>query len=601
MKSIRIQPLEKPITASVAIPGSKSYTNRALLLAALTSGVVRLKNPLVSDDTHAMIACLRELGMRCSFTDDFLEVRGDIRAGADREYHLNANFSGTTIRFILALAAIVPGIKVIRGRGRLNERPIAHLVESLRELGAEIVYVDTAGYPPIKVMSSKLSPGTVHMKGTISSQFLSALLMVAPLIGEVRIEVEGEQVSRPYIDMTIEAMEKFGVKVSNENYERYIVPSGQTYSATEYTVEGDISSASYFAAIATLTRSKITLTNVNPNTVQADIGFFNILKQMGSTIEEGENSMTIQGAGVKPLTVDMQDCPDQAQTLAVLAAFADGTTTITGVQTLRIKETERVEALEKELEKMGVKTESTPDTLVIHGGHPKPARIDTYGDHRMAMSFAVAATQLAGIEINDPDVVSKTFPRFWKTLGLMGVPFDVAYEDPNIVLIGMRGGGKTTAGKILAEKMGKEYADVDELIEAREGMKIAETVEKRGWEYFRDRESEVVEEVAKRKGLIVSTGGGVIQRPQNIAALKENGILVFLNAPADVLASRVGEDPNRPALTDAPSMEAEMEEVLSERKKLYEAAADIIIQDVDLTLEQKVAEVQKQLEKRHIL
>ena len=601
MKSVKITPLQARVKATVDIPGSKSYTNRALLLGALTGGTVTIQNPLVSDDTHAMINCLRELGIRCAFKDDSLIVESDIRAIKDREYHLNANLSGTAIRFVLALSAIIPGTKIIRGRGRLNERPIAHLVEALEQLGARIEYADKKGYPPVKVLSSQLTPGHVVMKGVVSSQFLSALLMIAPRVGELDIEVAGEQISKPYIDMTIEAMREFGASVKNDGYKHYVVRGGQSYRATTYTVEGDVSSASYFFAIAALTRSTITLKNLNPKTVQADIRFLKTLEDMGNTVSYGKNSITIEGHGVKAVSVNMEDFPDQAQTLAVLAAFAEGTTTIRGVQSLRIKETERVKAVEAELKKMGIRTESTEDTIIVHGGEPRAARIDTYGDHRMAMSFAVAASKLPGMVINDPDVVSKTFPRFWKSLALIGAPFEVVYENPNIVLIGMRGGGKTSIARLLSEKSKKEFVDIDALIEAREGMKIADTVRKRGWEYFRDRESEVVGEAAKRKDIIISTGGGVIQRPGNIAALKENGLLIFLNTPAEILAERIDHDPGRPHLTEATSTKEEVEIILAERKKLYEAAADEIIQDTDMTLEQKLAEVQKRLERRGIL
>ena len=613
MKIIKITPLTGPVAATVAIPGSKSYTNRALLLAALTPGTVTINNPLVSDDTHAMINCLRELGIRCAFKDDMLApeeasrqvgslvVVSDVGATKEGEYHLNANLSGTAIRFILALSAIVPGVKVIRGRGRLNERPIAHLVEALEQLGARIEYVDKQGYPPVRVLSSRLKPGTVRMRGTVSSQFLSALLMIAPLVGELRIEVEGEQVSRPYIDMTIDAMRAFGVEAENEGYKRYFVRAGQAYRATEYTVEGDFSSAAYFFAIAALTGSTLTLTNLNPKTVKADIRFLKILEGMGNEVVYRENAIVIAGKGVKAVSVDMRDCPDQAQTLAVLAAFAKGKTTIKGVQSLRVKETERVVAIERELRKMSIRAESTEDTLVVYGGSPVPVRIDTYGDHRMAMSFAVAATKLPGMEIADPDVVAKTFPRFWKSLALAGAPFDTVYEHPNVILIGMRGGGKTAVGRALAEKTKKELVDVDDLIEEREGMKIAETVAKRGWEYFRDRESEVVAEVAGRKDTVISTGGGVIQRPENIAALKENGVLVFLNAPADILAERLEHDPGRPPLTNASTVKEEVDIVLAERKKLYEAAADEIVIDTNMTLDEKIAEVLKRLERRGVL
>ncbi|MDO8481481.1 MAG: 3-phosphoshikimate 1-carboxyvinyltransferase [bacterium] len=601
MKSIKITPLKEPTKARIAIPGSKSYTNRALLLAALTSGTVKIKNPLVSDDTHAMIACLRELGINCSFKGEYLEVSGNLQSIANRAYNLNANLSGTTIRFILALACIIPGEKTIRGRGRLNERPIGHLIDGLRQLGASIEYVEKEGYPPVRVLSSSLKPGNVLMKGNVSSQFLSALLMIAPLIGEVTIEVDGEQVSRPYIEMTIDAMRAFGVSASHENFARYVIRAQQKYTADSYKIEGDVSSASYFFAIAALSKSTFTLTNLNPHSVQADMRFLKILEKMGNVVEYGDDEITIHGTGVKALSVDMQDCPDQAQTLAVLAAFAPGTTTIKGIQSLRIKETERVAAVERELAKMGIRTESTPDTLVVHGGSPVPATVDTYGDHRMAMAFAVAGTSLSGMQINDPDVVSKTFPHFWEALQSVGVDLEFAYDNPNIVLIGMRGGGKTTVGRLLADILKREFVELDELIEKRVGMNIPAIVEKHGWEYFRDIESEIAQDVSAKHGAVISTGGGVIIRPENIAVLKENGFLIFLSTPVDILASRIEHDLNRPALTDAPSPEEEIKTVLAERKKLYEAVADLVIKTGNLTPTEKADIILQKLKEKHIL
>ena len=571
------------------------------MLAALTGGSVKVRNLLVSDDTHATIACLRELGLHCSFEGDALEIQGNLKDIEDREHRLNTFLSGTTARFMLALATVVRGTKVIRGRGRLNERPVGHLVESLRQLGAKIEYVDKRGYPPVRILSSKLEPGKVSMKGTVSSQFLSALLMIAPLVGKVEIEVKGEQISRPYIDMTIEAMAKFGVKVENAAYKRYVVPARQKYKAKEYIVEGDVSSASYFAAIAALTHSKITLENMNSKSLQADMRFLKILEDMGSAVTYGKDTIIVQGGGVKPIRVDMQDCPDQAQTLAVLAAFGKGETTITGIRSLRIKETERVTAVEHELKKMGIRSESTHDSITIHGGNPKPARVDTYGDHRMAMAFAVAGTALEGMEINEPDVVSKTYPHFWDALVSIGVELEYSYQNPNIVLIGMRGGGKSTVAKHLSEKLGKRLADLDAMIEKQEGMSIPEIVEKYGWEYFRDRESEIVRKITRLKDTVISTGGGVINRPENIAALKQRGVLIFLSTPAKVLARRLDMDQGRPRLTEAANTLAEVEAVLAERRRLYETVADEIVDDTNLSLEEKVEEVMRRPKVRGIM
>ena len=602
MKCLKIVPLEKPIQAEVAIPGSKSYTNRALILSALTKGEVKILNPLLSDDTVAMIGCLKQFGIRCESKNGVLEVNDGIDSIADREYDLDVNMSGTTIRFILALSTIIPGVQTIHGRGRLNERPIADLVDALRQLGAKIEYTEKEGFPPVRVSSSTLHPGTIKMNGAVSSQFLSAILMVAPIVGDVTIEVVGKQISKPYIDMTIETMKQFGVTVVESADSKYTIPSGQKYKISEYVVEGDVSSASYFFAIAALTESRITLKNMNPRSLQADMGFLHILEQMGNEVNYGAREITIQGRGIKAVTVDMQDCPDQVQTLAALSAYAPGITRISGVGSLRVKETERVAALERELAKMGVRAESTPDTMTIHGGYPKPAVVDTYWDHRMAMAFAVLGTKIAGMEIRNPDVVSKTYPAFWETLNSIGIKTTVRDRDPNLVLIGMRGSGKTTVARLLAKRLGKRCEDLDSLVAKKAGMTIRDVVDKFGWEHFRDLESDMVREVSERDGAVISTGGGIITRTENIEAIKRNGLCIFLRASIETLMSRMEEDDShRPALTAASTPREEMEKMLVERAGLYEAAADETIDTGIAPPEEAVREIMLKLRERGII
>ncbi len=421
MKQVAIQPLAKPMSITIEIPGSKSYTNRALVLAAMTPGTVSLQNHLLSDDTEAMIDCLRTLGIDITEQAQSLLVSGDFRQIKDTTYQLHARISGTTLRFLLPFCALIPGVKTIGGSEGLNKRPIAPLVQALTDLGSQISYVDKNGFPPVKITSSQVKNHEVTMEGEISSQYFSALMMAAPLANGLRIHVAGQQISKPYIDMTISSMAAFGVQVKNNHYESYEIAAGQTYATSSYAIEGDYSSAGYFFAIAALTKSTITLKNLNPKSAQADRKLLDVLADMGNKVTIGEQSITIQGIGILPQTIDVISFPDQAQTLAVLAAFAKGTTILKGVQSLRVKETERVVALQQELAKMGIKTEATHDTLTIHGGDPKPATIDTYGDHRMAMSFAIAGTMLPGIIINHPDVVAKTFPSFWKELQHMGI------------------------------------------------------------------------------------------------------------------------------------------------------------------------------------
>ena len=393
MKKIILTATEK-ISGEVLIPPSKSYTNRALIIASLTEGKVKIINPLISDDTRAMIDCLKELGIEIQEEEDLVRVIGSVKDIKDKEYKLNTKLSGTTIRFLLALCCVVPGKKIIQGEESLNKRPIGELAGALKDLGAKIEYLNKPGYPPLKIDSNKLTSTYTRLHGDISSQFFSALLMIAPFIGGLEIDVIGNQISKPYIDMTIDLMNYFGVKVINENYKKYLIEGKQNYSKKDYIVEGDYSSAGYFLAIATLKNSQLRLKNLSKDSKQADKNFLKILESIGSEIKFEGNDLVISGHGVKPVNIDMENCPDQVQTMAVLLAFAKGKSIITGVRSLRIKETERVLALQNELSKMGIKTKSTIDTLTIYGGNPKAAEINTYNDHRMAMAFAVAATEL---------------------------------------------------------------------------------------------------------------------------------------------------------------------------------------------------------------
>lgn len=417
MDIFEVTALEKPITTTIEIPGSKSYTNRALVMAALTKGVVTLYNPLYSEDTEAMIACLKELGLHIETLTDCILVYDDISIIQNKSYELFAKDSGTTMRFLLALLCLTSGTKVIKGNGRLNERPIKDLVDVLRLLGAKIDYLEKEGQPPLKVHSCVLRLASeVIINASMSSQFVSALLMIGPFLNGLKIHLHGSLISRPYVQMTIHTMQEWGINVLQMEDGSYNIPGGQHYQQNQYVIEGDFSSAGYFFAIAVLTQSTITLKNVNPYSMQADKKFLYILAQMGNDVSMRDHEITITGKQILPQTFDMEDCPDQVQTMAVLAAFVKGVTKISGVRSLRLKETERVQALRNELAKMGIKTEETHDTLTIYGGDPHAAIIDTYGDHRMAMAFAVAGTKLPGVRIRHPEVVNKTFPTFWEKL-----------------------------------------------------------------------------------------------------------------------------------------------------------------------------------------
>lgn len=414
--------LKKPISASVSIPGSKSVTNRALLIASLCEGKIILRNALASDDTLAMTNCLKKMGVKISKRGNTITVHKKLSPETGKTYKLHAGLSGTTLRFLLPILCATPGDKIIVGFEGLNRRPIKDLVDALTNIGAKITPVDKNNQPPLFINGSYLSKKPIKIRGTASSQYLSSLLMMLPTIGGGTIEVTGKLVSKPYVDLTIAIMKDFGVFVKNDGYRKFTVSPSQTYSRKKpYVIEGDVSSACYFAALAVLTGSKIHIKNINPKSLQGDKLFFGILKDMGNKIQERSNSVFVEGIGVIPINVDMETCPDQVQTLSVLAAFANGKTVVSGIQTLRLKETNRVAAIQNELKKMGIKTHATAKKLTIFGGMPIGAEIETYGDHRMAMSFALAGTKIAGLSVKDPMVVKKTFPDFWSKMRQVGV------------------------------------------------------------------------------------------------------------------------------------------------------------------------------------
>lgn len=553
-----VSPLEEPVEATINVPGSKSYSLRVLLISALCEGEFKIQNLLDSNDVSAMQNCLQSL--------------------KNRRLDIEAKESGLTARFMTALACISYGAQIISGAHGLQERPIKDLVDALRQLGAKIEYMDKDGYLPIKVASSELASGKVRLKGDISSQYLSALLLIAPkLKNGLVIEVNGKQISKPYIDMTIGIMSYFGIKVENNGYDHYVVKP-QEYKAKDYTVEGDYSSAAYFSAINSLTNSHIKVAGLNPQSKQADRHFAEMLKD-----------------SMKPGVINMEDFPDQAMTMAVLAAFLDGKTTIEGIASLRIKETERIVALENELAKMGIKTESTDDSLTIYGGNPHGATIDTYGDHRIAMSFAVAGCKIPNLQIMHPEVVDKTFPSFWEELCKITEVKTYEKAFSNILLIGMRGSGKTTTGKILAEKLGKKFVDMDIYLEEKYGQKVRDIVLSHGWEHFRKLESEACKELSKKQDCVISSGGGIVLDEKNMELFRPDAITFLLKADPKILSKRISTDKNRPELSAQPTLIGELGEVWEDRKEKYYAHADFIIETTDISPKQTADEIMEKL------
>jgi 3-phosphoshikimate 1-carboxyvinyltransferase len=429
MKIVQLTPPGTPILSTFDVLGSKSYTNRALILAALASGTSTLSAASMSKDSEAMVAALRLLGV--SITEEHsahgatLTVEGT--GGALRPYQgeIAVGPAGTTMRFLTALCAGIPGINVVlSGTERMHSRLIHELVVALRSLGAEIDYLGNPGCPPLRIRSkSHLKGGTVSMNGTVSSQFITALLLTAPLHTDtLTIEIEGEQISRSYIDMTLQSIYDFGVTVTNDAYKRYTYNVGQRYAAQTLAIEGDASGASYLWGLAAVSQGRVTVRNINPQSAQGDIHFPEALMRMGCSISSDARSITVEGPKtLKGIEIDMSNMPDVAQTLAVVAAFARGKTVMRGLSTLPGKETDRIAALHTELAKVGITSEPGPDSLIVHGGNPTGARIATYEDHRMAMSFAMMGARVRGIEIEEPHVVLKSFPTFWDALASSGI------------------------------------------------------------------------------------------------------------------------------------------------------------------------------------
>ncbi|MDR4506559.1 MAG: 3-phosphoshikimate 1-carboxyvinyltransferase [Candidatus Scalindua sp.] len=407
------------IRASVLVPGSKSYTNRALITALLAAGPSVIKNPLLSDDTRFMIAGLNTIGVSVKSVpeDNSLLVNGCSGKVPAREANIYAGNAGTVVRFMTAALTLGNGRYEIDGVERMRNRPIQELLDSLNQLGANVVSKDNTGCPPVVIHAHGLKGGTVRMKGDVSSQYVSAILLAAPYAtNDVRLVITEDLVSKNYVDMTIDVMRKFGVTVRQDAYREFFIESGQCYKGCGYIVEPDASNASYFLAAAAITGGKVKIEGLGTNSLQGDAAFADILSRMGCTVKKSDDWMEIEGGELKGIDIDMNDTPDVVQTLAVVAVFAKGKTHIRNVKNLRYKETDRIKALVTELQKIGVNVIEYDDGLEIEPAAPHAARIATYDDHRMAMSFALIGLRSEGITLENPDCVAKTFPDYFEKL-----------------------------------------------------------------------------------------------------------------------------------------------------------------------------------------
>jgi len=413
---------------TVALPGSKSISNRVLLLSALAKGTTTLKGLLDADDTQVMRAALKTLGVNIDETDGDCVVQGCSGRLPNQQADLFMGNAGTAIRPLTAALAILGGDYRLHGVPRMHERPIGDLVDGLRMVGAQVAYEQQEGYPPLRISQGQIRTNElIKVRGDVSSQFLTALLMSLPLVAknEISIEVIGELISKPYIDITLKLMKRFGVDVRNDNWQKFYIPAneGQPYSSPgALYVEGDASSASYFLAAGAISKGPVRVTGVGRNSIQGDVAFADALNQMGANVMAGDDWIEVRGVDtpsgkLQGIELNCLAIPDAAMTLAVAALFAEGPTKLAGIASWKVKETDRIAAMAQELRKVGAIVDAGDDYIQItppkHWKSPAQG-IDTYDDHRMAMCFSLAALGPLRIRINDPACVAKTFPEYFK-------------------------------------------------------------------------------------------------------------------------------------------------------------------------------------------
>jgi 3-phosphoshikimate 1-carboxyvinyltransferase len=393
-------------------PPSKSLSNRALILASLADGESIIDNFAFCDDTNYMIKALKKLGVKIVAKTNLVKVTGLGGNFFKSGFKIYCGNAGTTFRFLTALLSLNKGKIILDGSKRMRQRPIKNLIQSLEQTGVEIK--STNYFPPVMINGGKNIGGIVKLNASESSQFLSALLMILPFMSkDSEIHVEGKLVSKPYIDLTIDMQKQFGVVVKNYGYKKFMLAEMQNYKPSSVFIEADASSASYFLAAAAVAKQKINVKGISSNSLQADLKFVDVLKKMGCKTTKRKTEIIVKGKKLKGISIDLNSSPDIVQTLAVTACFAEGKTKIRNVRNLRLKETDRLHALSTELRKIGAEVKEFDDGLEITPGKIRSAKISTYNDHRMAMSFALAKLKNHKIKILNQNCVKKSFPNFW--------------------------------------------------------------------------------------------------------------------------------------------------------------------------------------------
>ncbi len=403
-------------SSEVQVPGSKSYTHRVLIAAALAEGQSSIDGALFSRDTELTAAALTQMGAQVNADAKYkhFEVNGSGGRLRPSSREIFLGNSGTSMRLLAAIAALGQGEYILDGSPRMRQRPIAELLTALQQLNISAESLYGNGCPPIRICGGLVEGGPVQIDCGVSSQYLSALLLMGPLTRRgLEIEIIKGPVSRPYVDLTLAVMQRFGIEVEPYGYEKFKVPGGQCYQAGHYQVEPDCSQAGYFWAAAAITGGEIKVHGIKADSVQGDLGFVRVLEKMGCRLRFEDDGITVIGGPLQALEIDMGDMPDLVPTLAAVAAFANGTTVMTNVAHLRAKESDRLAAVATELGKMGITANCGEDFIAVTGGQPQGAVIETYDDHRIAMSFSLVGLKVPGVQIEDEDCVGKSFPDYW--------------------------------------------------------------------------------------------------------------------------------------------------------------------------------------------
>lgn len=547
-----ITALAKPVKWSVAVPGSKSLMNRALVCAALARGRSVLTNVVWCDDTRYMVSALQALGVRITKRGQQVIVHGCAGQFKPKRRQIFVGNAGTVMRF---LTPLLPADVQLVGDERMRHRPINDLINAVTALQKK---------------------STITVTGNVSSQFISALLLYAPTLGRsITIIVSDAIVSAPYIQLTIGVMQQFGVQVQQHGRRFTVRP--QLYRSTRYIIEGDVSSATYWWALAAVTRSHVTVTNVAADTLQPDIRFLAIMRRMGCVVS-GTTVVGPWGKSLKPVRLSMADCPDAVMSVAVVAALAEGKTTISRIHHLAGKESNRLQAVQLNLRRLGISARASQTALTITGRSQAlwTDTIKTHNDHRLAMAFAVLGLARGGVRIDQPDCVAKSYPTFWQDL----VTVQRWARQQHLMLTGLRGVGKTTFGRALARQQRCRFIDLDQAIEQRVRQPIAQFVAKHGWRAFRKVEHEVLRATlktsTKKIGAVIATGGGTLVYPRNQRLVKSQYV-VLLIAPLPVVTQRLSMQSHRPTLlAGSRSVTSELRELWKQRQPEYDQVADAV-------------------------